>query len=213
MKETSWLNAGECLEKGLATRIEDTSEVNKQRVSFTNTNVLEFLEITNKIIMDEIPSIIDAEPLKIKNNEIMLKVINKLGLTEDATEDIILNKIELIENTSKAEVEANQEEMEALKAKHSEEMNALNEKIKDAKVKDCVNMVNEFVEAGKISSDETIVNKWVELAENDFDGIKLLLESTPAQAVNKQAEIINTTVETPKESYMAEKLRNLKNKK
>lgn len=244
MKETSWLDAEECLEAGFATRIESTTDVNKQRVSLVASNVTDFLKVTNKIL-NELPPFhnncrctvgedgkIETEagacdycldmaaendnkmdfPLNIKNKEIMLKVINKLGLTEDATEDIILNALELIENKTKDELDKLKEEMDALKEKHQEEMDVLKEKIKEAKTKDCRNMVEEFVAEGRVINDETIINKWVELAENDFEGIKTLIENQPIPAINKSSEKIEDTLEN-KGSYMVEKLANLKNKK
>ena len=209
MKETSWLDAEECLEKGFATRIENTAETNKQRLSGVVSNVDEFLKITNKIMMDE------KLPSTVKQEERMLNVINKLGLAEDSNEETILNEIESITNKAKLteeELGKLKEEMDALKEKHAQEMDEMKQKIKDAKEMDCRNMVEAFVTEGKIVNDEVIINKWVELATNDFDGIKTLLVNQP---INKTAEKIamdETTVEN-KPSYLSEKLKSLKNNK
>lgn len=204
MKETSWLDAEECLEKGFATRIENTAETNKKRLSGVS-NVEEILKITNKIMMDEIPS-------KLKQEKSMLNVINKLGLAEDSNEEAILLEIENIENKAKLtadELDALKEEMDALKDKHTKEMDEMKQKIKDAKEMDCRNMVEAFVTEGKIVNDETIINKWVDLATNDFDGIKALLVNQP---INKTSEKIETDVNTVenKPSYLSEKLKGLK---
>jgi hypothetical protein len=92
-------------------------------------------------------------------------------------------------------------------------MDVLKEKIKEAKTKDCRNMVEEFVTEGRVINDESIINKWIELAENDFDGIKTLIENQPLQAINKSSEKIEIDTLENKGSYMVEKLKNLKNKK
>jgi len=206
MKETSWLDAEECLEKGFATRVENTADTNKQRLSTLVSNVDEFLKITNKIMMDEkLPSIV-------KKEKSMLNVINKLGLAEDSNEDAILNEIEAITNKSKLteeELGKLKEEMDALKEKHAKEMDEMKQKIKDAKEMDCRNMIENFVTEGKIVNDESIINKWVELATNDFEGIKTLLVNQPINKTSEKITMDETTVEN-KPSYLSEKLKSLK---
>jgi len=204
MKETTWLNAEECLEKGFCTEIEKTANVNKKRLSTSNVDnfIKEANLITNKLI----------NPKKEKS---MLKVTNKLGLVEDANEESILRAIQDIENKATSDKTKMQEEMDALKKEIENKQKAYDDmkNIMDGLKEDnCKNMINGFATIGKIANEDEVINKWVELAKNDFEGTKGLLESLP---LNKKAETIvvnNQEIEKPLGSYVHERLKEITNK-
>jgi len=206
MSDTTWLNADQCLEKGICTEIEKTANVNKKRLS--TANIDNFLREAN---------LITNKFLKTKTKKSMLKVTNKLGLNEDANEESILKAIQEIENKAMTAKEKIQAEMDALKEKMDADNKAFDElkaKFEATKEDNCKNMVTEFAKVGKIANDEAVINKWTALASNDFEGTKELLESLP---VNKIANKIETSTAQVREQqvgdYMAEQLKKFNNKK
>ncbi len=206
MTDTTWLNAEQCLEKGICTEIEKTANVNKKRL--TTANIDNFLREAN---------LITNKFLKTKNKKSMLKVTNKLGLNEDANEESILKAIQEMENKAMTAKEKMQAEMDALKEKMEADNKAFDElKAKFDATKDdaCKNMVTEFAKIGKIANDEAIINKWTALASNDFDGTKELLESLPVNKVANKIETSNAQVKEPQVGdYMSELLKKFSNKK
>ena len=205
MADTTWLNAEDCLEKGICTEIEQTANINKKRLS--TANIDNFLReanlITNKI-------------LKTKNQKSMLKVTNKLGLNDDANEESILKAIQEMENKAASAKEKLQAEMDALKDKMEADkkaFDALKDEFDAIKEDNCKNMVAEFAKNGKIANDEAVINKWAELAKNDFDGTKELLEALPVNKVANKIETSTAAISEPKVGdYMAEKLKEFSNK-
>lgn len=206
MAETTWLNAEQCLEKGICTEIEKTANVNKKRLS--TANIDNFLREAN---------LITNKFLKTKNKKSMLKVTNKLGLNDDANEESILKAIQEIENKAATAKEKIQAEMDALK----EKMDADNKAFSDLKAAfeatkedNCKNMVTGFATLGKIANDEAIINKWTALASNDFNGTKELLESLPVNKVANKIETSNAQVRDPQVGdYMSDLLKGISNKK
>lgn len=206
MSETTWLNADQCLEKGICTEIEKTANVNKKRLS--TANIDNFLREAN---------LITNKFLNTKNKKSMLKVTNKLGLNDDANEESILKAIQEIENKAMTAKEKMQAEMDALKEKMDADNKAYDElKAKFEATKDdaCKNMVTGFAKLGKIANDEAIINKWTALASNDFDGTKELLESLPVNKVANKIETGPASVREPQVGdYMSEQLKKFNNKK
>lgn len=205
MAETTWLDAEECLAKGFATEIEKTENVNKKRMS--TQNIDNFLKEANLITNKFLP-----KPLTKKS---MLKVTNRLGLTEDASEESILQAIQAIQNKAeedKAALEKSLSDKEAeLEAKEAE-LAAKDAELELAQAETCKNMINTFVASGKLQADETITNKWIELAKNDFEGTKSLLESLP---INKVANRLPEEQEKPEAKpgdYMAQRLKEIANR-
>ena len=206
MTETTWLNAEQCLEKGICTEIEKTANVNKKRLS--TANIDNFLREAN---------LITNKFLNTKNKKSMLKVTNKLGLNDDANEESILKAIQEIENKAMTAKEKMKAEMDALKEKMEADNKAFDElkaKFEATKEDNCKNIVTGFATLGKIANDEAIINKWTALASNDFDGTKELLESLP---VNKVANKIETGAGNVREpqvgDYMSDLLKGINNKK
>jgi len=180
MAETTWLNADQCLEKGICTEIEKTANVNKKRLS--TANIDNFLREAN---------LITNKFLKTKNKKSMLKVTNKLGLNDDANEESILKAIQEIENKAMTAKEKMKAEMDALKEKMDADNKAFDElkaKFDATKEDNCKNMVTGFATLGEIANDEAIINKWTALASNDFEGTKELLESLPVNKVRTKSK-------------------------
>ena len=208
MKETTWMNADECLEKGFCTEIEKTTDVNKKRLSTSNIDnfIKEANLITNKLI----------NPVKIiKNKKSMLKVTNKLGLNDDANEESILRAIQDIENKATSQKEKMQEELDALKEEIENKQKAYDDmkNVMDGLKEDnCKNMVSGFATIGKIENKDEVVNQWVTLAKNDFEGTKSILESLPLNKVSEKIEVNNQEIEKPLGSYIHERLREVTNK-
>lgn len=206
MTETTWLNAEQCLEKGICTEIEKTANVNKKRLS--TANIDNFLREAN---------LITNKFLKTKTKKSMLKVTNKLGLNEDANEESILKAIQEIENKAMTAKEKLQAEMDALKEKMEADNKAFDElkaKFEATKEDNCKNMVTEFAKVGKIANDEAVINKWTALASNDFEGTKELLESLPVNKIANKIETSTAAVRDPQVGdYMAEVLKGISNKK
>lgn len=201
MADTTWLNAEQCKDSGFATDIEEAKGVNKKRL--TVKDPLNFIKEAN-LITNKVLNINNT----IKKKITMLKVTNKLGLTEDANEESILSAIQAIENKFGSE-------KEDLKNKIEDAENALNamkETFDAMQDENCKNMVNAFVANGKIVSDEAVVNRWVALAKNDLEGTKEILESLPVNKVANKIEEPKNHVEPKVGDYMAARLKEINNK-
>ena len=202
MAATTWMGAEDCLKNGFCTQIESAKDVNKKRLSTANLDnfFLEAKSIVNKLVT--------------KNQKVMLKVTNKLGLNEDANEDSILKAIQEAENKAATEKAQLGEEIEALKNQLQEketELKAISEQAEATQAEVCKNMVNSF--SAKIGTDEAVVNKWIGLAKNDFDGTKEMLEALPINAVANKIEIQPGNPAQPQPGdYLLERMKEIKNR-
>lgn len=155
----------------------------------------------------------------------MLKVTNKLGLTNDASEDSILAAIEKVTNSA-AEAQARATELETEKAEKEKELVEVQNKLNELQVeKDqleadkkaadevalnekATTMVTNFAKAGRIKNDAGTIAKWVSKAKADFDGTKELIEELPVNSQSIKIPVTNS-VETPaqgKGNYAAKAL-------
>ena len=187
MNKTEWISPSVAKETGFCDEIEDSSDLNKK-----HGNVITAYWKNGSMILNSIKN----ENQKPKQNK-MIKVTNKLGLNEDASEDAILSAITSIENKS-AKLQSSLEEIgNSYKETKQEyenilsELNAMKKKAEDAelemkKVK-ITNMVEDFAKLGKIKNES--VSKWVAMAEKDFDGTKELLEDLSVSKVSNKIEI------------------------
>ena len=187
MKKTEWISPSVAKENGFCDDVEDSGELNKK-----HGNVITAYWKNGSMILNSIKN----ENQKPKQNK-MIKVTNKLGLNEDASEDAILSAITSIENKS-AKLQSSLEEMRnSYKEKKQEyenilsELNDMKKKAEDAelemkKVK-ITNMVEDFAKLGKIKNES--VSKWVAMAEKDFDSTKELLEDLSVSKVSNKIEI------------------------
>lgn len=124
----------------------------------------------------------------------MIKVTNKLGLTEAANEESILAGIEAIENKvsiAEAKAKASAEEMQnakkamdeakaaldTLTAKYNEMEKGLNEAKDKASLDAATLMVKGHV--NRIGSDEKVLNSWIADAVKDLEGTKAKIEAIP----------------------------------
>lgn len=218
MDKTTWMDAGEMKGQGLATEIETTDSKNKKRMLQATDKAAEANKITNLLITT-----------KIKKS--MLKVTNKLGLNDDASEANVLEAISQIENKAVAELkdvmDKSTSEKEALQCKIEEAENALadmktqrdafEKEVEEAKnaATDlaATNMVTEFAKVGRIKNEELTIGKWVNLAKADFEGTKSLIEELPLNAIANKIEVIDAVVAGSGEDMMAIGLKELQNKK
>lgn len=158
MNKETWMDATECLSNGLIDSITTTN--NKKPLIY---NINELHAFYNKCLT--------------KKND-MIKLTNKLNLSNDASEDSIIEKIELIEveaDTTKAELDSIKSENAILKEKIKLFEDAELEKENIAKEA----VLNNAIENGKITAESK--ERWAsspiksEDLKNLFDSIK----STP----------------------------------
>jgi len=171
MNKETWMDATECLSNGLIDSITITN--NKKPLIY---NINELHAFYNKCLT--------------KKND-MIKLTNKLKLSNDASEDSIIEKIESIEveaDTAKAELDSLKSENETLKEKIKifESAELEKEKIEKEFV------LNNAIETGKITAESK--EKWVSSPINSVD-LKNLFESIKATPVFvdvlETAKIIN----------------------
>lgn len=207
MTATSWLNAEECKEKGFATEIEYTASNNKKRI--TATNHFDIYNDANKFLNNKY------------KKENMKNVKNQLGLSEDASEQSVIDAIALITNKAKTEKEKMAEKMAAMEKDLQDSKNAFGEKekayntmkeamdaLEDEKVN---NLIENFASVGRIKNEAETITKWKNLAKNDFEGTKLLIEDLPLNATAKKI-VVEDSVQLVEGSFMANALKEIRNK-
>lgn len=182
MYRTTWMSADQAYEYGMCDEIIKSSDANKKHLRSEDVTAAwkEAALILNKAIPTQ-------------SNK-MLKVTNKLGLSDQANEESILAAIEKIENKAQEKETLSNSlktELEQVKNQLSEKETALNtlkqekedaeKAAAEAKItNDAKEMVNSF--KNKLGSDEVVLNTWVELAKKDLEGTKKAIEAIP---VNK----------------------------
>lgn len=206
MNSETWINPEEALKCGFCDKIEMSGDHNKKR-KLTTTNAL---KQAGDIAINKIINI------KPKTKSKMLKVTNKLGLTEDASEDSILSAVILIadKNTAlEAENKVTKKAVDAAKAAYDElkasfdaqkndldaaqdKAKSLEDKIKedeakgvDAKAK---NLIDGYVASGKIKNTAENIAAWVNIARTDYEGAKILIEELPINSKAVKIEVKST---------------------
>jgi len=181
MNEESWLSADECIAYGMCDEITNSGDLNKRKLS--SMAARDAWSYANKILNSTL------------NKTKMIKVTNKLGLVQDASEDSVLEAIAAIENKAaetKNSLEAAIAENETLKDRIADleaEKNAAETASKEAQAE---TLVNEAVEAGKVENKAEVIATWKNQAIANFEATKAMLESI---AVNKKAPVIQATNE------------------
>lgn len=182
MNVTTWLTAEDCKDKGFATEVEYTEESNKKRMrAVTEVTDMhkEALKITNSLLPAPAP---DPNNNILKpDNKMLKKVTNKLGLTEDANENSILEAIEAMQNKATSEKEAMQKQIKDAEDALNELKNKYEALETEAATEKAKNMVEGFATIGKIKNEA--VEAWTAKAVVDFDGVKALIEDLPINAV------------------------------
>lgn len=181
MADESWLSADECMAYGMCDEISNSGDLNKRRLS--SMSARDAWSYANKILNSSL------------NKTKMIKVTNKLGLVQDASEDSVCEAISAIENKA-AEVKNNLEaaiaENEALKARIADmeaEKASVEAAAKDVQAEA---LVNEAVEAGKVENKAEVIATWKNQAIANFETTKSMLDSI---AVNKKAATIDASNE------------------
>ena len=196
MDVTTWMDANKCKDLGISTDIEVTSSMNKKFVPMSTSEIMPYADtLINKLIT------------KNKNSK-MIKVTNKLNLTEGSNEDVILGAIDKLMN-AKNQSESMTTELQTKLAEAQQEASTATSKVSELQTQlDAITasaqeaeelsaetmateMVNKFT--AKIGNKAETIATWVKLAKSDFEGTKNLLEELP---LNKVANKIDTTQST-----------------
>jgi len=195
MDNTSFINANDARVMGLCDAVEATGQLNTKYMPKTQAESGNFYNHANKVLNKLISN---------QTNTKMLKVLNKLGLNEDAKEDSVLLAIEEVENKAKKSAEELEEMKNALNDMEAKfnaakkefedcknELDTLNEaKAKleeEAAVKNADLLIYDAVKAGKIKNEATIVEGWKAQAKASYEGTKSLLDGI---AINRTANRI-----------------------
>lgn len=154
MDVETWLSANQCLEMGLIDKIISSNK--KIKMPITN-NVNDMVLIYNKLITNKIN---------------MKQITNKLGISDDSTEEVIVAEIEKKE----AVISEVQAENESLKARLAE-IEAKDNEAKEKALEDLKNKATEMVEKAitekKIDASEKEAT--IEMAVNNFSFVSNML--------------------------------------
>ena len=203
MDRTSFIQADEAAEMKLCDQVEHTVKLNTKYMPRTVNDGRRFYEAANRVLN------------KLFDNQTtskMLKVTNKLSLTEDANEESILKAIEGIENRAVIAEEAlnasnkkSAEELDKMKNDLDEMENKFNNAQKEyedcknaldavnaekevvenaAKAEKAKNLIEDAVKIGKIKNEVAVMDEWKAKATTNFDETKALLDGI---AMNKSA--------------------------
>jgi hypothetical protein len=203
MDRTSFIQADEAAEMKLCDQVEHTVKLNTKYMPRTFNDGRRFYEAANRVLN------------KLFDNQTtskMLKVTNKLSLTEDANEESILKAIEGIENRAVVAEEA----LNASNKKSAEELDKMKNDLDDmenkfknaqkeyedcknaldavnaekevvenaAKAEKAKNLIEDAVKIGKIKNEVAVMEEWKAKATANFDETKALLDGI---AMNKSA--------------------------
>lgn len=198
MKKTTWISASEAFANGFCDEIEVSSNHNKKRL--TKTSDAKAMWRESNLIVNSIFNQINTLDMK--------KVTNKLGLTEAANEDSILDAITNMENKAKLaaknaedalndmedkfkEAEKNFKETKDAYDKLKTEKELADKAKKDAEDKQegeaVKNALEGYVKQGRIKKES--VEKWTNTAAKiGIAEVKAMIEEIP---LSKQAPKIN----------------------
>ena len=209
MTRETFINAETALAMGFADSIESSDMSNNKYIRKTD-DVFAFHRQCNTIL---------NSINKFKKQD-MLEIKNRLNLAEDATEEVVLNAINEIENKAKEDIK---EEMDSLKKK-MEETQSMYDSLKaeyDDMCKNKIelelqgkevaakNLIDEVVKAGKIRNEDSVKNHWISVATENFESAKTLLESIPMNKVATKVEVEPTVSDIPTSAaFLEAKLRN-----
>jgi ATP-dependent Clp endopeptidase proteolytic subunit ClpP len=192
MDKTTWITASEALMSGFCDSIEVSADFNKKRSATTDAKAMwkESAQVLNSIFKPK--------------NKTMNKVVNKLGLISDASEESIVSAIDSIVNKkndmedkmkkmeddyaeAKQECDKLKAQLDEMKQKAEDEAKKAEEEAKNAKKAEAKNMVEGFAKAGKIKNEA--IEKWVAMAADNFEMVKNLLEELPVNKVANKIEV------------------------
>jgi hypothetical protein len=210
MQQTTWISASEAFNTGFCDSIEVSTEHNKKRLS---GGAKTMWNQGNKVLNN----ILNKAPK-------MIKVTNKLGLTDSAGEDAIVSAISAIEQKAKEaeqkaaklkdDMDKAKADYDRLKAEHDklqEEKAAADKAKNDAedavKTEACKNMLEGFVRNGRIKPES--VTDWTNTAKTiGADKVKAMIEALPlnrtATKVENSTKFANVQMPTTAVSLMAQ---------
>jgi ATP-dependent protease ClpP protease subunit len=181
MDVETWLNASKCLEMGLIDEIvSSTKKIKMPKMS----NVSDMALIYNKIITNKIN---------------MKQITNKLGISEDASEEVIVSEIEKKDSVI-SDVQA---ENEALKARLAE-IEAKEIEAKEKALEDLKNKATEMVEKAIVEKkiNETEKDSTIEMAVNNFEFVSNMLSKiNNVKDAVKVFDVKNVKLDNEKNSW------------
>ena len=179
MDRTSFIQADEALQMKLCDNVEHTVKLNTKYMPRNTNDGKSYFEAANKVLNKLFHSEIHTQ---------MIKVTNKLKLTQDASEESILASIESIENravTAESELakvtNKSKEDLEKMKADMDDLENKLKDKQKEyedcknaldeankekedaenvAKEEKAKNLVEDAAKIGKIKNEAAVIEAW-----------------------------------------------------
>lgn len=201
MKNTTWLNADQCLENGICTKIETTASQNKKYMPVSNHVAM--MAYCNKLTDEKIQSFTKSNTMDLK------QLTNKLNLVDGADVSTINNAIDaLIQARNQAEESATaltdqlaaaKADLEAATTKVNElqaavdASNAEKQQLEDqAATTSATELVNKYT--NKIGKDANVVAKFVSMAKADLEGTKNILEAMPLNVVGNRFKESTQTV-------------------
>ena len=224
MDRTSFVLADEAKQLNLCDVVDSSVKMNTKYMPRAMNDSLGYAEAANRILNK-----LFDQTKKIK----MLKVTNKLQLTEDANEESIVKAIDEVVNKAVTDAavvlnKKSKDEMDALKCKLDDAEDKF-KKMKDAydvakaelddaddkakKVEDVIkeekakSMIVDYVKAGKIKNEAKAILDWTAKAKVDMAGVKAMLESIPTNSKAVKFEVVNTEKREPISSVAVEMAR------
>jgi ATP-dependent protease ClpP protease subunit len=226
-KET-YMDAQECLNANFCDKIQATNSINVKRVSQAASITDKWKEATT-IVNSLLPTDFNKQIIKpstMADTKISASITNKLGLHEAASDVMVVEAVEAIQNkltvsetnlkVAENKAKKSDEEMAAMRTKCENlqaEVNGYKSMMEQAEEEnrmiEATNMVKGFAELGKINNDEATIKFYVNTATagkskdekaTSFEATKNLLTN---MVVNKKAEtikVVNTQTGTPMNS-------------
>lgn len=210
----TYMDAQECLNNNFCDKVQATNSINVKRVSQAASITDKWKEavtIVNSLLPKDFNKQIKTETMA--DTKISASITNKLGLHEAASDVMVVEAVEAIQNKLTAS-EVNLTVAENKAKKTAEELAAMREKCdnlqnqidqyksmmeeaeEENRMIEATNMVKGFAELGKINNDEATIKFYVNTATagknkdekaTSFEATKTLLTN---MVVNKKAETI-----------------------
>jgi ATP-dependent protease ClpP protease subunit len=186
MDKETWFNAKQCVKNGMADEIINSKV--KVKVD-KKTNIYNLFDIYNSIIQKT-------------NKKDMNLIINKLNLEEDATEEMVIEAIESLQNKIvepiqdeelKSVISDLENKIEMINKEKEElvsKLDAYNAEKEEAKRIKIETLVNSYIVSGKLKEEEK--ESTIKMANFDFEGTKNMLDKIGSKTANHIiSEVVN----------------------
>jgi ATP-dependent protease ClpP protease subunit/tetrahydromethanopterin S-methyltransferase subunit G len=190
MDKETWFNAKQAVKNGMADEIINSKV--KVKVD-KKTNIYNLFDVYNSIIQKT-------------NKKDMIQIINKLNLEEDATEEMVIEAIESLQNKIveptqdeelKSTISELENKIEAINKEKEElvsKLDAYNAEKEEAKRIKIETLVNSYVVSGKLKEEEK--ESTIKMANFDFEGTKNMLDKIGSKTANHIiSEVVNLNSE------------------